>query len=135
VLTYVCDWCKRAKTTRQRWILGFAAADHRLAVHFCCEEHMQAYINALFAKPVQRRQRASRGSGAQAGPVTVPAEVAPAPRRSRPAGERPAAAPRSADKFDVADQIRFRGLGIRMAGDPPPAPSNVVSGNPKAGGS
>jgi hypothetical protein len=73
LLEYRCDWCGRQKKPHETWILGLALehkgvtgnrrqfemfcrwsakwASHALAVHFCCEQHKQKYLDALFASP------------------------------------------------------------------------------------
>ncbi len=73
MLEYKCDWCGRQKKPNDAWILGLALerngvsgtrrhfetlrrwsahwASHPLAVHLCCEQHKEKYLDALFASP------------------------------------------------------------------------------------
>lgn len=134
MLAYVCDWCKCPRNEPQRWILGFAAervgiggvqreisiasawsdrlAEHPLAVHFCSEEHKQAYIHALFDQPAS--QEAGRRASLDEDPQAV-FLVAERPSRTR----RPRHARRPSITFTAADEIHSRGLGVRLddAGD------------------
>ncbi len=120
MLAYLCEWCGRPKSVRERWILGFAAektgtggvkreisiaaewsdefAHHPLAVHFCSEEHKQAYIMALMEQP--GRRRAAGKLSAKVGP--------------RPGQRRRRASRRAAVSFSPADEILSRGLGVRL---------------------
>ncbi len=73
MLEYKCDWCGRQKKPKDAWILGLALerngvsgtrrqfetlrgwsaywAAHPLAVHLCCEQHKEKYLDALFTSP------------------------------------------------------------------------------------
>lgn len=127
MLAYVCDWCKRPRKERQRWILGFAAerigaggvqreisiasawsdklADHPLAVHFCCEEHKQAYVRTLFDSPHSGETSDGVPSAEEPPQVFLVRErSSSARRRTR----------RPKIKFTPADRIHSRGLGVRL---------------------
>ena len=150
MLTYICDWCRRARPEGKRWILGFAAervgaagmqrefslaaswseqaAQHPLAVHFCCEEHKTAYMNALFGEgrghrsasgSTRRAAAAARHGSSSVSGVSLggslgslaPAAEKPAPRSS---GTRRVKKAKKVERavFNSADAIRSRGLGV-----------------------
>ncbi len=70
MIYFACDWCNAVKKTGETWVLGMAAesvgltaarreinvlsgwdetqACHPLAVHFCCVDHKDRYMAALF---------------------------------------------------------------------------------------
>lgn len=149
--TYVCDWCKRVKQNGERWILGFAAerigisgiqrefsiasgwseqsADHRLAVHFCSEEHKNSYVTALFMPVVsnsgvtKRRRHTRKASrknssvdSADLGAVSFEIDLPPGVVASTPATNirKPRRKTRRAGSapFSDSDAIRSHGLGI-----------------------
>ncbi len=160
---YVCDWCGTLKGRGEAWILGFAAerhlstgsqlefsvaeawsaknADHYLAVHFCCEEHKNKYIRALFKSSEQRQHsagaarrrepsesststlgmRTSIGLGTLSGSTSRTASSSPRVSQKASTGERCQSTtkkhPKRAVKrahFDEHDQIRAHGLSVRF---------------------
>jgi len=149
MLQYVCDWCKRAKRASDQWILGFAAervnatiqrreitittrwssrlAAHPLSVHFCSEEHKNAYVQLLFdSKPRSQAltRSTARASGSIAGAVkrstsvTVDREVQGG--KSTAHTRRPSARCKQQSEnvsFSETDHIRSHGLSVRLADD------------------
>jgi hypothetical protein len=83
MLGYSCEWCKREKMAGERWIVALAVertstserlrqiqvlrhwsqrwARHPFAVHFCCEEHLEGYVQrALQSGSVAEAHRSFR---------------------------------------------------------------------------
>lgn len=122
---YLCDWCGRQRRDRESWIVALAAehlgvtscrreisiaahwseelARHPFAVHFCSEVHKQKYIERLLFHQdevvVTTRGRAG----------TTPARTAQSRRSAASAGSRS-----RAPRFNRADRLRARGLGIQI---------------------
>ncbi len=108
-------------------------ADHFLAVHFCCEQHKNNYVRALFEpaeikkQHTSARKKTSRSSGLVGGGVslglgtlsgttetkskskTTPKNKA---RGSRRSSHRETVKPA---RFDANDEIRAHGLSVRLA--------------------
>jgi hypothetical protein len=151
VRTYVCDWCDRPKREEERWILGYAAervgstgrqhemsvlsawsdtaAEHPLAVHFCCSAHKIAYITALFAERIgtvgngnrarqtsRRTRNSSRvGGGAALAPTAVAEKKLSL--RNRVQSRTHKRRLRFGTAFTEEDQIRSRGLSVQLSGE------------------
>lgn len=146
-MQYVCDWCKRTKQPTDRWILGFAAeslgaavnkteitvcsrwsptsAAHPLAVHFCSEQHKNAYIRLLFDPAHKRRRLAARQGTSSSLAIRGATKAAKAISTQVEAREdQPAASTRrrvrrenrkSAEvNFSETDHIRSHGLSVRL---------------------
>lgn len=143
MLDYRCEWCNRSKQPKECWILGLAAerigatgrrreisifrawaehlAGHPLAVHFCCEEHKDDYVRALFALPETRGRRKTRSHGAKAAAARTAAKAResamatcePPPARRRKA-RRPKHKQEPIELFAESDALRAHGLGIHL---------------------
>jgi hypothetical protein len=116
----------REMTIYSQW--SETSAGHPLAVHFCSEQHKNAYIRLLFDTPVKpRRQRvkhaaprvsnrtcaAAQTSKSVSVDVEAQEEQLAAPVRRRNRGRKVKADEAS---FGEADYIRSRGLSVRLDG-------------------
>jgi hypothetical protein len=144
VVSYRCEWCKREKRPGRSWILALAAervtrterrreiqvlrqwhsvwAKHPLAVHFCCADHLERYIDVLFTvDPKRQRARAAtRRAGSGRPVVSLETHLAPGPaKRYEAAVERRTPSRSRAVQRGVAftelDLIRAHGLGIVLS--------------------
>ena len=152
---YICDWCKQPKMEGERWILGYAAdrvgatgiqreisicsvwsdrsAEHPLAVHFCSEDHKDAYVAALFKTvgesrgATRRRQRVSAGKSGGTSHLAIGIGAASIQYSSRAEESRPSRASnrkstprrrRAPAQFTASDDIRSHGLSVRLPGNP-----------------
>jgi hypothetical protein len=142
VVTYRCEWCKREKKAGQRWILALAAervtrtvrrreikvlrqwhsawAQHPLAVHLCCRDHLDRYVQVMFAIAPQRVAKRSSARPV----VQLETQLAPGPAQRYEAAierrhrdPRNASAPRARKRalsFTELDLIRAHGMGIAL---------------------
>jgi hypothetical protein len=144
MLGYSCEWCKREKMAGERWILALAVertstserlrqiqvlrhwsqrwARHPFAVHFCCEEHLEGYVQLLFSVTPSSERKRGRGSPVvsletrlSAGPAKHYEAVLDAgdgKRETKRTGRRKSRA--TTIRFNAMDRIRAHGLGVKV---------------------
>ena len=157
MLEYKCDWCGRQKKPQDTWVLGLAVerkgvtgnrrhfetlvrwsakwASHPMAVHFCCEQHKEKYLEALFASPWaavdrdalaraahQRRLGQGRKVKDDSGMASEwHIEAEPAQAKRQPQKKKRAPSPRKpkppAIVFSEVDKLHARALGIVLDAD------------------
>lgn len=134
---YTCDWCGRQRRDREHWIVALAAeqvgatacrreisiaghwseelARHPFAVHFCSEDHKRRYVERLLLHQDEIAVT-TRSISARSATVTRPTRAisAPARVRSQAPGPRPAARRKARPRFNRADRLRARGLGVQI---------------------
>jgi hypothetical protein len=138
VVGYRCEWCKRDKEAGQRWLLALAAeqvtkferkreihvlrgwnatwARHPLAVHFCCNDHLESYVAVMFAVTHKKRTQLGRGRPtvqleSHLAPGAPGHYEAPIERRHRAATSSRKSRTRKL-KITKLDIIRAHGMGI-----------------------